>query len=168
MDILFVLNAQNSFLSPVGSVYMGEKAEILKVRLIDYLSGYRGKRVFFRTVRAMQDAFFSGDKTHSVATTEDYHVVADLKEFATCFFDITRYNPFFKTTLESFLILEKIKSVGIVGLETHTNVLLTSEELRNRDYEVTVIEPCVMSRDDPMHGYAISIMRNSLGVRIDG
>ena len=167
MDILLILNAQNSFLSPTGSVYMGEKAEILKIRLIDYLSGYQGKRVFFRTSRAMQDTFFVGDSTHSIATTEDYHIVADLKEFATCFFDITRYNAFFKTTLESFLAVEKVKSVGIVGLETHTSVLLTAEELRNRDYEVTVIEPCVMSRDDHLHGCAISLMRNSLGVRIN-
>ena len=71
MNILFVMNPQNSFLSKDGSVYMGEKAEILKVRLVDYLSTYPGKKIFFREVHAMDDVFFSNDRTHSIATTLD-------------------------------------------------------------------------------------------------
>lgn len=161
-----VMDAQNSFLSKEGSVYMGEKAEILKIRIIDYLSNFNKKRIFFREKHIPQDSFFVMDKTHSVATMNDFKIAKDVKSCADIFMDKTRYNAFFKTDLESILSREKANHIGLMGVETHTSVLFTSEELRNRGFEVTVIEPCTMARDDYMHSSALSIMRNFLGVRI--
>lgn len=166
MEAMFVMNPQNSFFSPQGSVYMGEKAEILKVRMADYLSSFNGERVFFREKHAVEDTFFITDKTHSVAITQDYQVCDYLKPHANKFMDNIRYNAFFMTTLDSYLARLKVQSIGIMGVETHAAVLFTSEELRNRGYEVTVIEPCTMSRDDFLHDYAITLMRNALGIRI--
>jgi nicotinamidase-related amidase len=166
MDILLVMNPQNSFLTVGGSVYMGEKAEILKVRLVDFLSGFNKPKLFFREKHALEDKFFINDVTHSVTNTSDFAISDSLKKHANEFWDKTRYSAFFDTNLENFLSQKRARHVGIIGVETHTSVLFTAEELRNRGYEVSVVEPCVMSRDDYLHGYAVSLMKNFLGVRI--
>ena len=166
MDIILVMCAQNSLLSEKGSIYLGERAEVLKVRLSDYLSNFPKKKIFFREKHAKSDTFFINDVTNSVANTNDFFIHPFLKKHASVFYDKTRYSAFFNTNFKSYLIREKIKHVGLVGLETYTSILFTAEEVRNRDYEVTVIEPCVMSRDDYLHNYAIALMRNFLGVRI--
>jgi nicotinamidase-related amidase len=164
--MLLVMCPQNSYLDPQGSVYMGDKAEVLKVRLADYLSTYVGRRVFFREKRAERDTFFVNDKTHSVVNTSSYSVEDSLKKYADIYYDKTRHSGFFETGFEILLKKERVTEVTIVGLETHTSVLFTAEELRNRGIEVTVIEPLVASRDDYMHTAAISIMANHLGVRV--
>lgn len=166
MDALLVMKPQNSFLSSRGSVYMGEKAEILKVRIKDYLLNFSKDILFFREKHATHDDFFIGDKTHSVVTTYDYEVVDELKKYARKFYDLTTYNAFFETDFEDYLKQKKIRRLGLMGIETHTSILFTAEELRNKGYEVEVIEPCTMSRDDYFHGYAINVMRQFLGVRI--
>jgi nicotinamidase-related amidase len=146
---------------------MGEKAEILKIRLADFLSTFSKMKVFIREKHATEDAFFINDSTHSVATTEDFQVHESLKKYVDRFYDKIRYSAFYgNDQLETFLKLQKVKTVGVVGVETHTSILFTVEELRNRGYEVTVIEPCAMSRDDYLHGYALTLMKNCLGVRI--
>ena len=166
MDILFVMNAQHSFLSSSGSVYMGEKAETLKVRLLDYISSYSGKKVFLREVHAMEDSFFRSDKTHSIATTSDCLICDSLRRFQAEYVDHNRYDAFYATNLENYLKRQKVKSVTVVGLETHTSILFTSESLRNRGYDVTIVEPCCMSRDDYMHAASISLMANFLGIAV--
>jgi len=166
MDVLLVMNPQNSFLDPTGSIYMGEKAEILKVRLEDYLSTFPRTKIFFRESHATGDGFFISDKTHSVATTQDFQVHETFKKYADFYIDKTRFSGVYDTLLEATLKQNKVKSIGLVGLETHTSILFTAEDLRNRGYEVLVVEPCVMSRDEYMHGFAISLMAHHLGVKI--
>ena len=167
MNVLLVMCPQNSYFDPKGSVYMGEKAETLKTRLIDYLSTFSGPKIFFREKHAESDEFFINDKTHSVVNTFDFLVADTLKKYANIFYDKTRYSGFYNTGFEIFLKREKISSVSLVGVETHTSVLFTVEELRNRNIEVSVIEPLTAARDDFMHGVAISIMNNFLGVKIN-
>jgi nicotinamidase-related amidase len=166
MDVLLVMSPQNSFLSEQGSVYMGPKAETLKIRLKDYLAGFPKPKLFFRETHAPEDSFFSTDKTHSVSTSEDFSVPEMLAKYASFYFDKTRYSAFFDTSLEANLKHNQVKSVGLVGLETHTSILFTAEDLRNRGYEVIAIEPCIMARDDVMHNFAIDMMRHYLGVKI--
>jgi nicotinamidase-related amidase len=166
MEMLLLMCPQNSFLDPTGSVYMGEKAEILKVRLLDYLSNYNGKKVFFREKHAEQDSFFVNDRTHSIANSYDYKICDCFSGMANLFYDKTRYSGFYDTGLDVFLKQNHVKSVCLAGLETHTSILFTAEELRNRCINVTVLEPLTVSRDDFMHNVAISLMTNNLGVRI--
>lgn len=165
-DVMLVMNPQNSFFDKQGSVYMGEKAEILKVRLIDVLGSYAGVKVFFREKHSPEDSFFSGDKTHSVASSFDFEVYEGLKKYANLFFDKIRYNALYNTVLEGFLKQKRIKNICLIGVETHTSILFTAEALRNKGYEVTIIEPCVMSRDDYFHNFSLNIMKNFLGISI--
>ena len=66
-------------------------------------------------------------------------------------------------------MLNKIKPrrVYVIGVETHTNVLFTAEELRNRGYDVKVFEALVMSDDDYLHALGITLLSNTLSVRIE-
>lgn len=168
MDLILVMNPQNSFFSKDGSVYMGEKAEILKIRLRDFLSDFSGTKIFFRERHAIEDSFFSTDKTHSIATSSDYMIEESLKSYADKFIDKIRYNAFFNTNLENYLKSNSIGTVYIAGVETHTSILFTAEELKNRGYDVVLVEPCSMARVDYMHVWAITLMRNVLGIRIGG
>lgn len=166
MELLIVMCPQNSFFDPQGSVYMGEKAETLKIRLEDYLIHYTGKKVFFREKHGEADDFFSNDKTHSIVNSHDFNVYEGFKRYADIFYDKTRYSGIHNTGFEVLLKKEKISSVIIIGVETHTSVLFTAEEIRNRNIDVSIIEPLLASRDDFMHNNAITLMTNYLGVRV--
>lgn len=168
MEILLVMCPQNSFFDSHGSIYLGEKAESLKIRLVDYLSDFPGKRVFFREKHAEADDFFINDKSHSLVNSFDFNVVEDLKKYAHVFYDKTRYSGFYGTNFEALLKKEKVTSVVITGVETQTSILFTVEELRNRNIEVSIIEPLIASRDDFLHDNALSLMVNYLGVKIRG
>ena len=165
--MIVVMCPQNGFFDRKGSVYMGDKAEILKIRLIDYLSNYTGKRVFFREKHAEEDTFFINDKTHLVANTFDFKICDCFKGFSDIFFDKTRYSGFFETGFESFLRQEHTQSITIIGVETHTSILFTAEELRNRGIDVELLEPLTASRDDFLHSSAITLMTNNLGVKLN-
>lgn len=147
-------------------MYMGKKAEILKIRLNDVLSRFSNEIIFIREKHALEDTFFVSEKTHSVTNTEDFLIHDILKKYATTVIDKTRYSALYNTELENLLMIKKIKNVTLIGVETHTSILFTAEELKNRNYNVTVIEPCVMSKDDHMHDFALSLMRHFLGVKI--
>jgi len=166
MDALLVLNPQNSFFSEGGSVYMGNKSYILRIRLKDYMSSFSKPKIFFREKHALDDEFFANDKTHSIATSNDFQVHDDLKPYADLFYDKTRYSALYNTQLDEYLKRNCYKEIGLVGVETHTSILFTAEDLRNRGYDVTVIEPCVVARDNFFHDSAINLMRNFLGVKI--
>lgn len=165
--MVLVMCPQNSFLDPQGSVYMGERAENLKIRLVDFLSDYQGERIFFKEKHAEQDTFFVMDKTHSIVNTADFNVCKCFKGLSDLTFEKTRYSGFFGTTFGDHLKREHITSVKLVGVETQTSILFTAEELKNQGVDVTIIEPLIASRDDFMHGVSISIMVNYLGVRIE-
>ena len=167
MELLLVMCPQNSFFDPKGSIYMGEKAETLRVRLEDFLASYPGKKVFFREKHAEADDFFINDKTHSIVNSYDFAVFEPFKKYADIFYDQTRYSGFFNTGFEILLKKEKVTSTIIVGVETHLSVLFTAEELKNRGVEVSIIEPLLASRDDTMHSNAVSLMVNYLGVRVN-
>jgi nicotinamidase-related amidase len=167
MSIVLVMNAQNSFLKSSGSVYIGQKAEVLKIRMKDYLSSFSGKKYFCKEIHSISDNFFLGEKTHSVPSTPDVEIIDELKPFVNFVVEKYRYDAFYKTPLEAYLNVEKPDVVYIIGVETHTSVMFTAEELRNRGQNVRVVEPLLMSRDDCMHSFGISVMRNCLGVEVE-
>jgi len=167
MDLLIAMNTQNSFLSPSGTVYIGEKAEILKVRLKDYISSFNGKKLFCREIHSKEDKLFLGEKTHSIPTTSDVLIIDELKPFINFVVEKYAYNAFHESKLDVNLKREKPSKIFLVGVETHTSILFTAEELRNRGYDVVVVEPCMMSLDDHMHNFAVSLMKNYLGVEVE-
>ena len=160
---------QKSYLHSQGSRFLGAKADIYKVRILDYLRSLNKndfKVYLIREVHQVDDAFYSRTKTHSIVGSKDVEIPEEYKPYINFIVNTNRYNAFYKTALESELHKIKPERVCLLGFETHTNVLFTAEELRNRDYNVHLIEPLVTAEDDYLHSIALTMMVDFLAVDI--
>lgn len=170
MEAVIACGLQKSYFHKSGTKYLGDKAEILKVRLVSYLRSLDRKKttVFLvREVHQPNDKFYLRTKTHSLVGTPDIEIPEAFKPYVKMVINTTRPNALYSTPLESELNKIKPRRVYVVGAETHTNVLFTAEELRNRGYEVKAYEALMMSEDDYLHALGITMLSNTLSVRIE-
>jgi nicotinamidase-related amidase len=161
---------QKSYFSPKGSCFLGDKADILKTRIVDYLKTSKEKDstiYLIREVHSSYDKFFCSTKTHSVVGSYDTEIPEAFKPFTKIIINTSTYNALYKTVLESELNKIKPDKISMVGLQTHTNIMFTAEELRNRGYKISLIEPLASSEDDYLHGLGITILKNFLSVDIE-
>lgn len=168
-NVIVACGLQKAYFHKDGSRYMGEKSDIMKVRIKDYLKTVDFNNVvlyFLREIHQTNDTFYANTKTHSIVGSKDIEIPDDIKPYVKIIVDVNRYNGFYKTMLESELYKIKPKMVYLLGFETHTTILFTAEELRNREYNVTVLEPLVTSEDEYLHANAITLMKNFLSVNI--
>jgi nicotinamidase-related amidase len=166
---IIAFGLQKAYLHPQGSRYLGDKAEIYKIRILDYLRSLNrndNKVYLIREVHQVDDQFYSKTKTHSIAGTKDVEIPDEYKPYIHFIVNTNRYNAFYKTALDSELYKIRPERVCILGFETHTNVLFTAEELRNRDYNVTLLEPLVTAEDEYLHSIALTMMVDFLSVDI--
>jgi len=169
MNLILCCGIQKAYLSPKGSKFLGEKAHILDTRLKSYfksLSLEDNIVYLIREVRQPDDTFFVNQKTGFLVGSEDIEVPEFYKAYYKFVYNTIRYNAFYKTPLESEIYKLKPEKVTLIGLETHSIILFTAEELRNRGYNTSVIEPLVTSKDDYMHSVGINLLHNSLNVNI--
>lgn len=68
-------------------------------------------------------------------------------------------SAFYGTELELLLQKKHIRRLTLVGLETHTAILLSAADALARGYEVVVPDPCVMARDAAAHAAALRLLR---------
>jgi nicotinamidase-related amidase len=68
-------------------------------------------------------------------------------------------SAFYGTELELLLQKKRIRRLTLVGLETHTTILLTAADALARGYEVVVPDPCVLARDLDAHRAALRLLR---------
>lgn len=168
-NVILACGLQRAYFNKQGSRYLGEKSEILKIRLIDFfqsmdLSSYV---VFFmREIHRADDIFFQGQKTYGIVGTPDIEIPEVFKPFAKFIINTSRYSGMYRTAFESELNKIRPKEIHIVGVETHTTVLFTAEELRNRGYHVIGYEPLMLSEDDFLHSLGINMLSNVLSVDI--
>ena len=168
-NVIIVCGAQKAYFHEKGSRYMGEKSEILKIRIIEYLKDLdrESNVVFFtREVHQVNDRFFQNSKTYGVVGSPDIEVPEVFKPYVKFIINTSRYSSFYMTPLESELSKIKPQKVFLIGVETHTTVLFTAEELRNRDYSVVSYEALLSSEEDFMHNLGINILCNTLSVDI--
>lgn len=169
-DIVIGCGLQYAYLNEDGSKYMGERSDVIQTRLKQYFKGLNKDAVIvyiIREVHRSDDEFFSYEKTSSTVGTADIHVPDFFKAYTRIMVNASRYNALYGTLLESEIYKNKPDRITLVGFETHTMILFTAEELRNRGYSVDVIEPLVTSQDDYLHAAGITLMRNFLGVNIE-
>jgi nicotinamidase-related amidase len=169
-DVVLAFCLQKSYFSDKGTCFLGDHADILKVRLAEYLRSAKEKNntiYLIREVHPSSDKFFSSSKTHSVVGSFDLEIPEVFKPFIKVIIDTSTYNALYKTALESELNKIKPNKIYLVGLETHTFVMFTAEELRNRGYQVTLIEPLVASMDEYLHGLGVTMLKNFLAVDIE-
>ena len=169
-DVVIACGMQRAYFHELGGRYFGDKIDILRIRLLDYLSSAMNPATtifFIREVHQGADEFFKGSKTYGQVGSPDIEIPEVFKHFPKFIINTTRYSGFYKTPLESELAKLKPKRVSLVGVETHTNVLFTAVDLRNRGYAVTIPEPLVVSEDDYMHSCGINILSNVLSVDVE-
>jgi nicotinamidase-related amidase len=169
MNLVIGCGLQKSYFNPKGSRYLGEKADILDVRLKSYFKSLNLSEIMvyiLREVHQPNDSFFSNKKSGSLIGSEDIEIPEFYKSYCKFVYNIIRYNAFYKTPLDSEVYKLKPEKVYIVGVETHSTVLFTAEEFRNREYNVTVIEPLVTSKEDYLHAVGITLLKNFLTVDI--
>lgn len=160
---------QNTYFSKEGSKYLGEKADTLKIRIHSYLKSLNKDSdvvYLLREIHRLDDQFHSGSVTHSLAGTKDIEIPEVFKINTKLIFNINTYSAFYKTILDSELTKINPEKVVLIGVETHTTVLFTAEELRNRGYDVAVIEPLISSEDEYLHAVGMTLMKNFLSVGV--
>ena len=167
-DAVIGLSLQKSYLSKAGAQYIGDQAEALKVRLKEFFKTVDKKNTiyFTREIHNTNDIFYRNSRSHAIVGSSDIEIIETLKPYSKFMINTSRFNALYMTPLESELKKAGFKRIYLVGVETHTNVLFTAEELRNRGYEVIVYEPLVASQDSYMHAAGINVMSNTLSVEV--
>lgn len=168
-QIVIACGMQKAYLSKGSVRYFGDKTETLIERLKDYFTkASKDSIIFFtREVRQPNDTYFRTSKSYGLVGTEEIEIPEIFKPYTKLIINTTRHSAFYMTPLESELHKLKPSKVSLVGFETHTTVLFTAEELRNRGYDVYVEEALVLSEDDYMHTAAINILSNTLSVFVE-
>lgn len=72
-----------------------------------------------------------------------------------------RHTPsaFFDSGLDSVLP-EEVRRLTLVGIETHTSILLTAADAFARGFQVVVPEPCACATDPTDHAFAMRLIRD--------
>ena len=170
VNVILAFKLQKAYFHANGSNYLGERADTLKVRILDYfkkLDLSNNVIYFIREVRSPGDNFFRCQKTHSVVGSIDVDIVEVFKPYLKLIINVSRYNAFYKTMLEAELVRLKPDKVFMIGLNTSDSILFTAEELRNRGYNTKVIEPLTMSEDDYLQSLGIVLLKNMLCVDVE-
>ncbi|MCC7074191.1 MAG: cysteine hydrolase [Deltaproteobacteria bacterium] len=68
-------------------------------------------------------------------------------------------SAFFDTDLGDVLKAQRVRRLTLVGLETHTSVLLSAADAVARGLQVVVPEPCVCARNVDDHRFALRQIR---------
>lgn len=170
MNVILAFKLQKAYFHPEGSVYFGERADTLKVRLLDYLKKLdpiQNTVYFIREVRSTGDSFFSHRKTHSLVGSKDVEFLEAFKPYIKFPINVSRYNAFYKTMLEAELVRLNPEKVILIGVNTNDSVLFTAEELRNRGYSTKIIEPLTDSEDGYLQSLGVVLLKNLLGVDVE-
>jgi nicotinamidase-related amidase len=168
MTVIIAMGLQNSYFNKNGSLYLGDVGEVLKKNLKNFFNTIDKKDIIFftREIHTKEDSFYRSVISHSLVGSDDINILEDFKSYPKFIVNTCRYNAFYITPLESELKKINSKRVILVGVETHTNILFTAEELRNRDYDVIIYKDLINSRDDFMNSLGINILTNVLSVEL--
>jgi nicotinamidase-related amidase len=167
MDVVVACGIQHAYFGKTGTRYLGEKADVLKVRIESFLKQEhgRGSLIFAaREVHQPDDPFYRQMKSHSVVGSQDIEIPEAFKPYIKLVVNTTRPSAWYATMMESEMHKAKPSKVFVLGVETHLAVLFTAEEFRNRGYEVIVPEALTASDDDYLHALGVNLLANSLSV----
>jgi nicotinamidase-related amidase len=167
--IVVACGLQKTYLHKEGTCYVGDRIKDYEPRWLSFLKEAKSKKhkIFFtREIHNADDGFYKGCRTHSLVGSLDIQIPEKFKSYIDYIINVNRYNAFYETALGSEVHKIKPREVIIFGLETHTNVLFTAEEFRNRGYDVTLLEPLTTASDDYLHALGVTLLSNSLSVNI--
>ncbi len=172
-ELLIVVDMQNDFVTPGGALYF-KSAESVKPVVVDCVRAYVEKEqhvIFTQDWHVQDDVEFKLFPPHCVANTFGAELFEELKKTIenyeyVSFVHKRKFSAFYGTNLDILLKQLNPTKIGICGVATNICVMYTAEELRNREYNVVLYENGVASYDEALHEFAISQMKDVLGVEI--
>lgn len=153
---LVVLDMINKYLDPQGSCYLPNAVEILPF--------VEGEVSYFRE-RERPVIFCTTDpKQHYISklsNENDYkpYLAAKLWEKDLCLVK-SRPNAFYQTDLFAKLKDLGVGNLTIVGLMSHTSVLLTAASAIDLGFHVTVPQTCAASDNEDDHFHAMELIES--------
>ena len=175
-EILMVIDMENDFMRKGGPLYCGDKArQIIPFvkKKIDEQIKRRRPVIFTRDYHDEKDKEFLMFPPHCIKETDGSRIIKEfvyaLQKPNVYLIEKTRFSAFHNTDLDNLLqSIAKGQDLKftVLGVCTNICVYFTAEELRNRDYEVTVHENGVASFDEYAHHHALEQMTSVLGVKV--
>ena len=173
MKALLIIDLQRDFVDPGGALYF-EGAESVADYIINLVEQYKRNSLPIITTQDWHDEndreFLAWPK-HCVAGTEGARLTEKLETALSNYekhYSVkkTRFSAFYKTNFEKLIKELNIDEFEVVGVVTNICVMFTVEELKNRDYKVSVHEKGVTSYDKELHRLALRQIKDVLGAEI--
>jgi nicotinamidase-related amidase len=168
-DALLIIDMVRGFLEPGHPLYCGDESR----RLIPTIRSLaerelrgNGQVYFLCDNHAPDDLEFRIFPPHCIRGTEEAEVIPELRDLPGIVIPKTRYSAFHNTSLDEQLARLGPERLIVTGVCTDICVLYTSEDARNRDFEVVLPANCVASFDSAGHDYALDQMKRILGVQV--
>lgn len=172
MKALLVIDMLNDFIDPQGTLYCGESARriILRVRdLVDSFAAGRQLIVYLRDAHDPNDKEFQLFPPHAIAGSWGGQVIPELTPPpGALVLDKTRFTAFYRTDLERVLAEAHPEEVWVSGVVTSICVMDTVGDLRNRDYTPVVPVEAVADFDPQFHEFALKRMQRVYGAKLVG
>ena len=171
MKAVIVVDMLRGFLEPGHNLYGGEDCRAIIPATRAFLERERALGsllVFLADTHDPDDLEFRMFPPHCLRGTPEVEVIPELADLAAAAIVVPkrRYSGFFDTPLDVVLSDRDVTEVAVVGVMTDICVLHTTADLRNRDYETTIVTDCVASFDPAAHEFALEHMRGVLGARL--
>ena len=170
-NVVLVIDMVKGFLEPGHNLYCGEESRKIIPRvygLLDLERAAGSDILFISDHHDPDDLEFQLFPVHCVKGTSEPDVISELEAFLTGDNVIpkNRYSGFFNTPLEVKLADMNPEKIIICGVCTDICVLHTASDARNRDYSVEVPSGCVASFEPGAHEWALSHLKDILGVKV--
>jgi len=168
---VIVVDMLRGFLEPGHNLYGGDACRAIIPTLRAYLEAERGAGallVFLADTHDADDLEFRMFPPHCIRGTDEVEVIPELADLADAAIVVPkrRYSGFFDTPLDVILRDRDVTEVAMTGVMTDICVLHTTADLRNRDYDTTIVTDCVASFDQEAHDFALRHMHTVLGARL--
>ena len=170
-NAVIVVDMQNGFMRPDGTLYCGDHAREIIPRIAARVEREKaaGASLFFtQDSHSANDREFEMFPPHCIEGSEEEDIIAELAPLAkdAQIVKKRRYSAFFETELAAMLDELAPDKVVVMGDCTDICVLHTVAGLRNRDYPVEVPADCVASFDPQQHEWALGHIEKILGAQV--
>ena len=170
-NAVIVVDMQNGFMRPDGTLYCGDHAREIIPRIAVRVEREKaaGAALFFtQDSHTANDREFEMFPPHCIEGSEEECIIDELVPLAqdAQIVKKRRYSAFFETELAAMLDELAPDKVVVMGDCTDICVLHTVAGLRNRDYPVEVPADCVASFDPQQHEWALGHIEKILGAQV--
>jgi nicotinamidase/pyrazinamidase len=159
MRLLIVVDMQNDFAHPDGSLFGGKSCRDIIPFIIERINIYKENNhmvILSMDTHEKEDKQFSIWKPHCIEGTWGWSLIDELLDVAVGCTIVRKkkFSVFYKTNLDSIVDVENVE-VEVVGIFTSMCVIHTITDLYNRDAIITVPRKGIADADNEAHTYSL-------------